>query len=368
MKKIPVANPNFGEKEAKAVFNVVKSGWVTMGKKVKIFEKKIAKFCGTKYAIATNNGTSSLDALLTAINIKSNDEVIVPSLTYISTANVVLYKRAKLILCDNDEKTFNTNKNFLENKISNKTKLIIVTDMKGMPLDYDKLKKLSKIKKIPIIIDSAESFGAKYKNQIVGSQLLAHSFSFFANKNITTGEGGMIVTNNQDLYKKLNIIRNQGQTKRYHHTMLGNNYRMTDIMASIGIEQLKKIKKIIIEKNKLAKYYNKKLSQIKGVEIPFIPNYVSQHSWYNYSIQVDKNKRNKLVNFLRLNGVETRLSFPPIHIQPYYKKNFNFKKNHCINAINSFYRLIDLPIWFGLKKKEQDKVVNLIKKFFKKTN
>ena len=139
------------EEEAKAVFNVVKSGWVTMGKKVKIFEKKIAKFCGTKYAIATNNGTSSLDALLTAINIKSNDEVIVPSLTYISTANVVLYKRAKLILCDNDEKTFNTNKNFLENKISNKTKLIIVTDMKGMPLDYDKLKKLSKIKKFQLL-------------------------------------------------------------------------------------------------------------------------------------------------------------------------------------------------------------------------
>ena len=121
-------------------------------------------------------------------------------MTYISTANVVLYKRAKLILCDNDEKTFNTNKNFLENKISNKTKLIIVTDMKGT-LDYDKLKKLSKIKKIPIIIDSAESFGVKYKNQIVGSQLLAHSFSFFANKNIINCEGGMIVTNNQDLYK-----------------------------------------------------------------------------------------------------------------------------------------------------------------------
>ena len=238
--------------------------------------------------------------------------------------------------------------------------------MKGLPVDYDSLKKLSKEKKIPIIADSAESFGAKYKNNIIGNQLLAHSFSFFANKNITTGEGGMVVTNNKQLYEKLKIIRNQGQSSRYNHTVLGNNYRMTDIMASIGIEQLRKIKKITKEKNKIANFYDKQFSQINQVKTPYVPEYASQHSWYNYSIQVEEKIRDKLVTFMKKRGIETRLSFPPIHIQPYYIKKFKFKKLDFINAYYSYKRFIDIPIWYGLNKKSQIKIVNTIKSFFQK--
>jgi len=248
--KVPVANPTIGIKEAKLVFKKIKSGWISMGPEVRKFEKKVQSFLGVKHAIAVNNGTSALDALLTALNIKSGDEVIVPSLTYISSANVVKYKNAKLVLCDVNEDTFNTEVIEVEKKITKKTKLIIVTDLKGMPVDYDKFKKLSKKTNIPIIADSAESFGAKYKNKFVGGQLLAHTFSFFANKNLTTGEGGMIVTNNNKLEKKLRIIRNQGQNKRYNHIVLGNNFRMTDISASVGIVQLSKIKSCIRKKIK----------------------------------------------------------------------------------------------------------------------
>ena len=158
-----------------------------------------------------------------------------------------------------------------------------------MPVDYDGLLKIAN-KKIPVIADSAEAMGSIYKNKKIGSQAFC-SLSFFANKNITTGEGGAITTNNKNLYKYLLQIRNQGQSKRYHHVMIGNNYRMTDIAAAIGIEQLKKLKTIIRNKNKIANFYNKNFNKIKQIVLPVIPKYVSQHSWYNYSIIVDEKKR-----------------------------------------------------------------------------
>ena len=173
-----------------------------------------------------------------ALSIGPGDEVIVPSLTYISTSNVVLYNGAKLVLCDNDPDTFNVTVKNIE-KNNKKTKAFITVDLKGTPVDYAKFKKLGRKYKIYFISDSAESFGAKYK-KIVGTQADIHSFSFFANKNITTGEGGAVTTNNKKIYEKLKVIRNQGQDKRYNHIVLGNNYRMTDICASIGISQLKK--------------------------------------------------------------------------------------------------------------------------------
>ncbi len=365
MRFIPVAKPNISIAEASAVFQVIKNGWISMGKKVNQFEKNISKFTNVKYVVAMNNGTSTLDALLTALDISKDDEVIVPNLTYISTANVVSYKKAKLVLCDSDRDTFNTTKEKIEKRITKKTKLIIVTDMKGMPVDYDAIKLITKKYKIPIIADSAESLGAKYKNKQVGNQCLAHSFSLFANKNITTGEGGLIVTNNYKLYKKLKIIRNQGQTSRYNHILLGNNYRMTDIQATIGVVQLRKLNKIIKEKNKIANFYNKNLKNLKQIELPFVPNYVSQHAWYNYAIKVSPKIRNKLVKFLAKEGIETRKSFPPIHIQPLYKKKLKNQQKHLIESSNAYNCLIDLPVWYGMKYQDKIKISSSIKKFFK---
>lgn len=365
-KFIPVANPTVGIDEANSVYKQVKSGWISMGKKVEEFENKVKKFVGVKNAIAINNGTSALDALLTALNISEKDEVIIPSLTYISTANVVEYKKAKLILCDSDPRTFNVDHKSLLKKISKKTKLIIITDMKGMPVDYDYYKKLSKKTKIPIIADSAESFGAKYKNKIIGTQLLAHTFSFFANKNLTTGEGGMIVTNNNSLSKKLKIIRNQGQNRRYNHILLGNNYRMTDVSASIGIVQLSKLKSCIKKKEKIAKNYNFFFKQNSNIQTPFVPSYVTQHSWYNYTIKVSAKYRNNLVKYLFQEGIETRLSFPPVHIQPYYKKRFKKEKNTLINSYKTYNEFLDIPIWPNLSFNKQKFIANRIIKYFDK--
>ena len=348
---IPIAKPLINQEETKAVNKAIKSGWITMGKKVKEFERKICTLTKSKYSVAVNNGTSALDAILKALSIGPGDEVIVPSLTYISTSNVVLYNGAKLVLCDNDPDTFNVTVKNIEKKITKKTKAFITVDLKGTPVDYAKFKKLGRKYKIYFISDSAESFGAKYKKKIVGTQADIHSFSFFANKNITTGEGGAVTTNNKKIYEKLKIIRNQGQDKRYNHIVLGNNYRMTDICASIGITQLKKINKIIKQKNELAKTYTKELKKNKNITPPFIPHYSTQPSWYMYSIKVKKKVRGKLIKFLSKHKIDTRLSFPPVHIQPYYVKKFKFKRNQFLNAINSYDSFIDIPIWYGMKKK-----------------
>lgn len=362
-KFIPVANPFLDSREEKAVNYVVKKKWITMGNKVKEFENKLAKFLNVKYVVAMNNGTSTLDSLVKFFGIRNtSDEVIIPDLTYISTANVVTYNNGKIVLCDSNPDNFNICLENLEKKITNRTKLIIVTDMKGMPIDYEKLLKIANKKKIPVIADSAEAMGSIYKKKQVGSQVFAHSFSFFANKNITTGEGGAISTNNKKLYKYLIQIRNQGQSKRYHHVILGNNYRMTDISAAIGIEQLKKLKTIIKKKNIIAKYYDQYFNNINQVKLPSLPKYVSQHSWYNYSIIVDQKKRDKLINFLKKNNIETRVSFPTISSQPIYK-NLPYNRTTA-NSVKLTNQLIDLPIWAKLNIKDQKIVLKTISKFF----
>lgn len=363
MEFIPIANTYIGEEEARAVYEVVRSGWISMGKKVRAFEEAVCQYTDAKYAVAMNSGTSTLHSILMALGIGPEDEVILPTLTYISSANVVLFQGATPVLCESDSRTFNVEPEYIRQKMTNKTKAFMTVDLKGMPVNYDPFMALSKKTGIPFIADSAESLGAVYKGQKLGSQALAHSFSFFANKNITTGEGGMVTTNNEDLYKKLLIIRNQGQEGRYNHTWLGNNYRLTDIQAAFGIEQLRRIDWLLSEKQKLADRYSEAFSKMEGIEPPFVPDYVSRHSWYMYSIKVDANKRDGLIEYLHAKNIDTRLSFPPIHIQPYYRKRFGYKTEDFPVSYETFSRFLDIPIWIGLGKDKQDYIIDAIESF-----
>jgi len=359
MKHIPIANPQMSFKEANAAFKVISKGWISMGKKVQEFELKASKYLRVKNSILMNNGTSAIHAALLANGIQKGDEVIVPSLSYISSANAVLYCGAKPVFCESDPRTFNTNASFIEKKITKRTKAIIVVDLKGMPIDFDEI--LYAFKKYKIISDSAESFGAEYKNKKVGSQVKTHIFSFFANKNITMGEGGLITTNDDKLANICRIIRNQGQDKRYHHIMIGNNFRPTDYAAAIGIEQMKKIEKVLTQKNKIAKFYERELGNNINIKIPYVPSYVTKHSWYMYCVIINnKISRDKVKYFLEKNGVETRLSFPPIHLQPIYKKIFDYKKGD-LPIIEEIYKtFLDIPCWMGMKLNEINTVCKLL--------
>ena len=357
---IPVANPQFSEDDARAVYDVVSSGWVSMGKKVQEFEQLVCDYTDSKYAVAMNNGTSTLHTILLALEIGPGDEVILPSLTYISSANVVLYVGATPVLCDNNLDSFNVEPEHIQQKITKRTKAFMTVDLKGMPVDYDAFNNLSRQTGITFISDSAESLGAEYKNNKVGSQAFASSFSFFANKNITTGEGGMVMTNEKSFYEKLKILRNQGQEGRYNHTRIGYNYRMTDILAALGIIQMNRIDSILDEKDQLAVNYKKSFQETNWLKTPFVPEYVTRHSWYNYTISLDSPFRDDLIDYLDKNKIETRLSFPPVHIQPVYKELFNYNEDDIPNAYKSYLEFIDIPIWKGMGTENQNRIIESI--------
>ena len=358
-RKIPVASPFIGQEEAEAVYEVVKSGWISMGKKVEEFEEGFCEYVKSRYAIAVNNGTSALHLALIAMGIKEDDEVLVPDITFISTANVVLYEGAKPVIVECDPKTYNISLEDAEKRITNKTKAIIPVDMNGMPANYDEILQFADKHNLGVIADSAESLGALYRGQKTGAIAPIHIFSFFPNKNITTGEGGMITTDNEKLAIKIRKLRNQGQDYRYNHVMLGYNYRMVDILAVIGIEQLKKIENIIIEKEKIAKKYNDEFENDTLVSPPFLPSYVDQHSWYMYAVSLNENiDRDLVVEKLKKNGIDTRLSFPPLHLQPYYQEKFGYNDNSYSLSLKAWQQLIDIPIWVGLSEENQNYVID----------
>ena len=360
MELIPVANAFVGEEEAKAAYDVVKSGWISMGKGVEEFENNFKNEVNAKNAIATNNGTAALHVALEALGVKEGDEVIIPSLTFISTANSVLYQKAKPVLVECDPRTYNVTAEEIEKNITEKTKAIIPVDMNGMPVDYDAILEIAEKHSIPIIADSAESLGASYKNKKIGGNTNIHIFSFFPNKNITTGEGGMITTKDDELAEKMRMIRNQGQEGRYNHVVLGYNYRMNDILAVIGNAQLKKLEFILGEKEKIAKRYDEAFSDFDQIEIPHIPNYVTRHAWYMYTISVKKN-RDEIVKKLDEKNIQTRLSFPPIHSQPLYQKLFGYSNDFLPRTQDTFNKLINIPIWAGLSEEKQNFVIETLK-------
>ena len=363
MEFIPIANPVIREEEAKAVYDVVKSGWISMGKKVQEFERMVCDYTGAKYAVAMNNGTSTLHSILVALGIGPGDEVILPTLTYISSANVVLYCGATPVLCESDPRTFNVEAEYIRAKITQRTKAFMTVDLKGMPVDFDAFRALSKETGIPFISDSAESYGAEYKGHKVGTQALVHSVSFFANKNITTGEGGVVITNDNELARKMAIVRNQGQEGRYHHTMFGNNYRMTDIQAALGIEQFKRLDGLLEKKAAIAKRYSEAFEGSGTVVPPYLPDYVARHSWYMYSITVDYDKRDPLLAHMKERNIDSRLSFPPVHIQPYYARRFGYKPGDYPFAMQAFDSFVDIPIWAEMEQTVQDYVINQITLF-----
>lgn len=364
---IPVANTFIGEEEAKAAYDVIKSGWISSGEKVKEFESLFAEEVGARYAIAVNNGTAALHVALAALGVGEGDEVIVPSLTFISTANAVLYQNAAPVLAECDPQTYNITAAEIEKRITPKTKAIIPVDMNGMPVDYDSILKVAEKYGLFVIADSAESLGANYKNKKVGSIAPVHIFSFFPNKNLTTGEGGMITTNDELLAKKMRIILNQGQEGRYNHTILGYNYRMNNFTAAIGIEQLKKLDFVLKEKEKIAKRYNSAFMNSKKIDLPFIPEYVVRHAWYMYTISVDEKKRDEIVAKLKENNIETRLSFPPIHAQQFYQKKFGYDYDSFPVSYLAWKKLINIPIWAGLGEK-QERVIKKIKEICEEIN
>jgi perosamine synthetase len=324
--RLPVAEPSLGEKELLYVTECVLTGWVSSaGKFVVRFEEMFAEFCGTRYAIATSNGTTALHLALLALDIGPGDEVIVPTLTFIATANAVTYTGACPVFVDSEPDTWNIDPNLIEEAITSRTKAIIPVHLYGHPANMDPILEIAARYGLAVIEDAAEAHGARYKGRRVGGIGDIGAFSFYGNKIITTGEGGMVVTNRADLAEKVRMLRDHGMSpeRRYWHPVLGYNYRMTNLQAALGVAQMEKIDIILSTKQRIAQAYKERLREVPGITLPPEAPW-AQNVYWLYSILVDAeifgHTRDDLRTRLSEQGIETRPLFPPVHTQPIYNR------------------------------------------------
>lgn len=327
MKRISIANPVFNGNEKKYLMECIDTGWVSAnGRFVKEFEEKFAEYCGCKYALSCANGTVSLHLILIAMGIGPGDEVIMPALTYIATANTVRYCGATPVFVDSEEDTFNIDPDQIEKKITNKTKAIMPVHLYGLPANMEAILEISRKYNIPVIEDAAEAHGAEQNGKKVGSFGLAASFSFFGNKVITSGEGGMVVTDDEELYKRMSMLKAQAVSpqKKYWHIEVGYNYRMTNMQAAIGLGQLENIEWHIGERERVAKLYSKYLKDAEThMKMQRVPKDFKQTYWMNNVILQDtvKKERDQVMDEMEACNIEMRPVFYPMHIMPPYLDN-----------------------------------------------
>lgn len=370
--KIPLTKPYFDKAEEKAILEVVRSGWVTQGPKVLELEELVAKYTGAKYGVATTSATTSLFLSLYMLGIGPGDEVIVPSLTFIATPNVVVHVGAKPVFVDIDPKTYNLDLDLVEKAITKKTKAIIPVDQVGLSCDWDHLKKIAKKYKLYLVEDAACATGSKYKGKRIGSVCDPTVLSFHPRKLATTGEGGMILTNNKDFAKRAKELRHHGMevsdTKRHQskkiinesYSEVGYNLRMSDLEAVIGIEQFKKLPKILKKRQKLAKRYTKYLGSSELLETPFIPEYCTPN-WQTYILRLKENKkisRDILMQKLLDAGISTRRGQMACHLETPYRKMY--PKLSLPETEIATKQTIALPLYHQMTIKEQDYVITKI--------
>lgn len=369
---IPVANPEIGEEELENVIRVVKSGWIgSKGNFLKIFERDFASYIGVRHAIAVSNGTAALHLALVALGIGVGDEVLVPDLTFASPANMVILSGARPIFVDVSKDYWCIDPEDARKKITRKTRAIIVVHIYGHPAKMDEIIELAEEYDLYIIEDCAEAHGAEFKNKKVGSLGTVGCFSFYANKIITTGEGGMVVTNSDKLAEKIRILRDHGMKnkRRYWHEVIGFNYRMTNLQAAIGVAQLRKIDKLIKRKIEIAKIYRDILGNVKGITLHPSMRWAKCVYWL-YSILIDKEKygmsRDKLVAKLKKYKVETRRFFYPLHIMPPYKQYLPSDKLSFPNSEMLSMKGLNLPSGPKISDEKVTYVAELIRKWSNK--
>jgi dTDP-4-amino-4,6-dideoxygalactose transaminase len=372
--KIALSDLNFDQHERKVVSQVIQNKWLTMGEMVKKLERNFANFLGVKHAIAVSSGTAALHLALRALNIKTEDEVLVPSLTFVASANAILYLGAKPVFVDiTSLSDLNISCDDLENKITPKTKAIMVVHYGGYLADMERIKKIAKKHNLFVIEDAAHAIGAKFKSKMAGGIGHIGCFSFFSNKNMATGEGGMIVTNHDKFAQKIGLLRSHGMTSltwdrhkghaySYDVTELGYNYRMTEMNAALGIEQLKKLRRSNQIRKSLIKIYIGNLEGTKGFSIPFL-NYPRDSAFHLFPILLEKDMdREKFMQALRRKKIQTSIHYPPIHKFSYYQKNFKASQKKLPLTEYVGKHEVTLPLHPLLKKEDILFVCDQIKK------
>ena len=372
---IPYGRQTIDEDDIKAVNDVLRSDWLTTGPKVVEFEQAVADYVGAKYAVAVSNGTAALHAAMYAIGIGSGDEVIVPPMTFAATANCVVFQGGTPIFADVDSDTLLIDPAKVEKKITEKTKAIIGVDYAGQPCDWDTLREIADKHGLRLVADGCHALGAEYKGRKIGSLADMTVFSFHPVKHITTGEGGMITTDDPALLRHMLFFRNHGistdarQRERqgswfYEMVDLGYNYRITDFQCALGISQLQKLPKFLERRREIAAHYDKAFDGLSGIS-PLAVRKDSFHAYHLYVIRVDGDTlnmdRTMLFTKLRENGIGVNVHYIPVHLHPFYRREFHTGPGLCPIAESAYEQIISLPLFPGMTDEDVEQVVLEVK-------
>lgn len=362
--QIPLSNPDITELEIEYVTQVLRTPDLSLGPKLVEFEQKIAQFVGRKYAIAVNSGTAGLHLIIQALGIGEGDEVITTPFSFIASANCLLFERAKPVFVDIEPLTFNIDVGLIERRITPKTKAILAVDVFGYPAEWGRLGEIGQRYNLKLIEDSCEALGAEYCGRRTGTFGDAAVFSFYPNKQLTTGEGGIVVTDNDDIARLCRSLRNQGREggdSWLEQQRLGYNYRLSDMNCALGIAQLKRLAEILTKREKVAQWYSEQLKETEEVKVPYTSSSVKR-SWFVYvpllSERYSREDRDKILDRLSQRGIGCRNYFPPIHLQTFYKEMFGYKEGDFPVTEYVASRTIALPFYGNLKREQVEQVVD----------
>jgi len=374
---LPFNRPLLGQEEIEEVVDTLNSDWLTTGPKTHLFEEEFAKYIGCKYAVAVNSCTAALHISLTALGIGKGDEVITTPYTFVSTVNVILQRGAMPVLVDIKPDTFNINPDLIREKINDKTKAIIPVHFGGQPCEMGEIMKIAKDNNLLVIEDAAHAISAEYEDRKIGTIGDATSFSFYPTKNMTTGEGGMVTTNDEKLRERLKIWGLHGISKDawrrysaegswyYEVVCPGYKYNMTDIQASLGLHQLEKLNRFQKRREEIAKVYDEAFSDLEEIETPFVKSNIKP-AWHLYVIKIVSEKlkinRNQFIEALKAENIGTSVHFIPVHLHPYYRDTYGFKRGDFPNAEYAFERVISLPLFPKMNDEDVKDVIEAVRK------
>lgn len=368
---IPYGKQTIEQDDIQAVVDVLKSDFLTTGPQIAEFEQTVADYVGAKYAVAISNGTSALHAACFAAGIRPGDEVITTPLTFAASANCVLYCGGTPVFADVDPKTYNIDPEDIRRKITDRTKAIIAVHLAGQPCDMDAIHSIAREHGLIVIEDGAHALGSVYKGKKVGSMSDMTTFSFHPVKPITTGEGGMIVTDNEDFYKKMILFRSHGITRDdsmmtrndgpwfYQQFDLGYNYRITDIQCALGCSQMKKLDRFLARRKEIVARYNEALADCDNIITPYQLS-DTESGWHLYIVQVKNCDRRQVFENMREKGIGVNVHYIPVYMHPYYQEH-GYENVHCANAEEIYSHIISLPLYPGLTSEQQDYVIDTLK-------
>jgi len=373
---LPGAQQDVDEDDIRAVVTVLRSQWLTTGPNVETFEEAVAQFVGARYAVAVSNGTAALHAVLSALDVGPGDEVIVPPLTFVATANAVLFMDATPVFADVSPDTLLLDPAQVEAKLTSNTKAVIAVDYAGQPCEYDALRQICERHGVALVADACHALGAQYKRKRVGTLADLTVFSFHPVKHITTGEGGMVVTNREDLATRVRRFRNHGittdhrqraaqRTWQYEMETLGYNYRLTDLQCALGTRQLQKLPQWLTRRQEIAALYDESFARVDGVT-PLRRLGNRSHAYHLYVVQLDDSAlqtgRATIFSALQAEGIGVNVHYMPVHLHPYYQQRFGYRRGEYPVAEEAYTRLLSLPLFPGMSNHDVADVVRAVHK------